>query len=349
MSMEPSPTSARAPDVEHADPTTRAVTQHRYGPPDVLTLTRRPMPVPGPGEVVVDVHAASVNARDWHIMRGEPRLARILDPSAFGLRRPRIPTRGTDLAGVVESVGAAVTRWRPGDAVFGEGVGTCAEHAVASADHLAAVPDRVSFEQAAALPLAATTAMLCVTAAQPRSGSHVLINGASGGVGTFAVQLARSMQLHVTAVVSPRNVKLAEELGADHTFDYTSGDFTDDDQQYDVVVDLVGNRRLGSLRRVVRPGGALVLSGGGVSGAGRTVGPLRLLMGATAAARFLPFHVLTPQATPDTGMLTKIGELVATGQIRPVIDRRFPLEATADAIRYLETEHAKAKVVITIG
>jgi NADPH:quinone reductase-like Zn-dependent oxidoreductase len=176
----------------------------------------------------------------------------------------------------------------------------------------------------------------------------VLINGASGGVGTFAVQLARHLQHHVTAVVSPRNAALAAELGANRIIDYTSSDFTDDDLQYDLVIDLVGNRRLAELRRIIRPGGALVLSGGGVSGDGRTVGPLKLLIGATAAARFLPFQVLTPQASPTSELLTQLGKLVATGRIRPIIDRRFTLEETADAIRYLETEHATAKVLITI-
>lgn len=341
--------AAAASAVEDSGPTTHAVTQERYGAPDVLILSRQPTPLPGPGEVVVGVHAASVNARDWHIMRGEPRLARFLDRSTFAARRPRVPTRGTDLAGVVEAVGEGVTQWRPGDAVFGEGIGTFAEHARAPADQLAAIPDGVTFEEAAALPLAATTAMLCVTAAQPRPGSRVLINGASGGVGTFAVQLAKHLQLHVTAVVSPRNTELARELGADRVIDYTSTDFTDEGHQYDVVIDLVGNRRLSALRQVVSPGGALVLSGGGVSGTGRTVGPLRLLIGATATARFLPFQLLTPQASPTTELLEQIGELVAAKEITPIIDRRFPMEQAPDAIRYLETEHAKAKVVITLG
>jgi NADPH:quinone reductase-like Zn-dependent oxidoreductase len=341
--------AAAARAVEDTGRTTRAVAQQRYGAPDVLTLTRRPMPLPGPGEVVVAVHAASVNARDWHIMRGEPRLARLLDRSTFGARRPRVATRGTDLAGVVEAVGEGVTRWRPGDEVFGEGIGSFAGHARAPAHQLAAVPDGVTFEEAAALPLAATTAMLCVTAAQPAPGSQVLINGASGGVGTFAVQLAKHLQLHVTAVVSPRNTELARKLGADRVIDYTSSDFTDGDRQYDVVIDLVGNRRLRALRQAVKPGGALVLSGGGVSGHGRIVGPLRLLIGATATARFLHFQVLTPQASPTTALLEQIGELVAAKEITPIIDRRFPLEQTADAIRYLETEHAKAKVVLSLA
>lgn len=328
--------------------TTLAITQSRYGSPDALSLTRGPTPRLDPDQVLVRVHAASVNARDWHIMRGEPTLARLLDRKSFSLRGPRDATRGTDVAGVVQAVGSDVTAWRPGDAVFGEGTGTFAEHAVASTDQLATLPTGMTFEHAAALPLAGTTALLCVTAPNPAPGSHVLINGASGGVGTLAVQLAKSMEVHVTAVVSPRNLRLAKTLGADRVIDYTSSDFTDQGRQYDVVIDLVGNHRLRALRRVVRAGGALVLSGGGTSGSGRTVGPMRLLMGAAVAARFLPFRVLTPEARPTTAGLGRIAELVAAGDLRPVIDRTVPLMGTPAAIRYLETEHARAKVVITV-
>jgi NADPH:quinone reductase-like Zn-dependent oxidoreductase len=327
--------------------TTRAVVQHRYGSPDTLTVSSVPKPIPGPDEVLVRIRAASINARDWHEMRGEPRVARLLARDTFGLRGPRRATRGTDLAGIVESVGAGVTRWQPGDAVFGEGAGTLAEHAVAMADQLAAIPNGVTFEQAAALPLAATTAHLCVGAADPAPGTSILINGASGGVGTFAIQVAKSKQMHVTAVVSPRNSELAQRLGADQVIDYTRHDFTHDRAQYDVVLDLVGNRRLRELSRVVLPTGALVLSGGGVSGKGRVIGAMQLLIWAQLSARFSGLRILTPQAKPTTFLLQQVAELVDTGQITPVIDRRFSLEETADAIRYLETQHASAKVVIS--
>jgi NADPH:quinone reductase-like Zn-dependent oxidoreductase len=327
--------------------TTLAVAQDRYGSPDALTLTRAPKPTPGPGDVLVSVKAASVNARDWHVMRGEPRLARLLDPTTFGLRRPRVAVRGTDVAGVIEAVGTGVTRWQPGDPVFGEGVGTFAQHAVVPSDQIAAIPDGVSFEQAAALPLAATTALLCLTAADPAPGSSVLINGASGGVGTFAIQLAKTKQLQVTAVVSSRNVELAAQLGADQVIDYTAEDFTRGPKQYDVVIDLVGNHSLRELRRVVQDGGALVLSGGGLSGEGRVLGPLKLLIWAQLYGRFSSHRILTPQATPDAGLLEHLVELVRTARITSVIDRRFPLDQTGDAIRYLETTHARAKVLIT--
>ena len=206
--------------------TGRAVTQSRYGGPEVLELTRLPRPGPGPAQVLVRVHAASVNARDWHVMRGEPRLARFMDRTVFATRRPRLATRGTDLAGIVAAVGADVTLWKPGDAVFGEGIGTFAEYALASADQLAAVPGGMPFAQAATLPLAATTALLCLDEAGLMPGGEVLINGASGGVGTFAVQLAKVMGLNVTAVVSTRNVPLVRSLGADEVVDYTVTDFT---------------------------------------------------------------------------------------------------------------------------
>jgi len=325
----------------------RAVVQLVYGPPDVLELGTIPTPAPGQGEVLVRVRAASINARDWHVMRGEPRLARLLDRRSFGVRGPRVAVRGTDLAGTVEAVGEGVTRWRAGDHVFGEGTATLADHAVAPADQLAPLPTGMGFEEAAALPLAATTALLCLDAADPTPGASVLLNGASGGVGTFAIQLARSMGLHATAVVSPRNKALADSLGADRVIDYTADDFTRNGSVYDVVVDLVGNRGLSELRRAVRPGGALVLSGGGSSGQGRLVGPLRLLVWGQVYGSIRGLRVLTPQAAPDAGRLARIADLTASGHIVPVIDRRFRLEDAADAIRYMEVHHASGKVVIT--
>jgi NADPH:quinone reductase-like Zn-dependent oxidoreductase len=338
--------TAPRPTTETA--TTLAVGQHRYGSPDVLTLRHVPRPTPGPGEVLVTVKAASLNARDWHVMRGEPRLARLMDLSTFGLRRPRVPIRGTDLAGVVEAVGAGVTRWQPGDAVFGEGAATFAQHAVASADRLAAIPSGVTFEEAAALPLAATTALLCLNAGDPAAGSTVLINGASGGVGTFALQLARTMRLRTTAVVSPRNADLATRLGAEHVIDYTTQDFTRNGHRHDLVIDLVGNRTLQDLGRTVRNRGTLVLSGGGVSGRSRLIGPLGLLIRAQVYSRLTRRRIRTPQALPDTQSLDRLIELTRTRQLRPVIDSTFPLGATADAIRYMETQHTTGKVIITM-
>ena len=349
--MGTQPLESHGPDVRPEDPAPpmgRAIVQKRYGGPEVLRLREQPRPEPRPGEVLVRVHAASVNARDWHVMRGEPRVARLMDRTVFARRGPRVAIRGTDLAGVVAALGEGVTRWKPGDAVFGEGVGTFAHYAVASAGQLAQIPAGTLFDQAAVLPLAASTALLCLDETKIEPGGAVLVNGASGGVGTFAVQAAKAMGLRVTAVVSPRNVALAQSLGADEVVDYTLTDFTRTDRPHDAVVDLVGNRRLRELRRAVRPGGRLVLSGGGTSGEGRIVGPLRLLIGAMAVARFQPFEVVVPESVPTTDTLERIADLVATGQLRPVVDRTFALEEAAAAVRYVETEHARAKVVITV-
>ena len=327
--------------------TSRVVLQNRYGSPDVLHIGRLPRPSPGPGQVLVRVEAASVNARDWHVMRGEPRLARLLDRGTFALRRPRVATRGTDLAGTVEAVGGDVTRWRVGDHVFGEGTATFADHAAVPADQLAPLPSGLGFDEAATLPLAGTTALLCLDAANPAPGQSVLVNGASGGVGTFAIQVAKAMNLEVTAVVSTRNVALAKSMGADRVIDYTVEDFTHTGIQHDVVVDLVGNRGLRELRKVVRPGGALVLSGGGVSGRGRLVGPLRLLVWGRLYGRASGLRVFTPQAAPDSDLLERIAALASTGEVTPVIDRRFRLHDAPEALRYVEVQHASGKVVIT--
>jgi NADPH:quinone reductase-like Zn-dependent oxidoreductase len=326
----------------------RAVQQVRYGGPEVLDLTLRPTPLPMAGQVRVRVHAASLNARDWHVMRGEPRVARLLDRTVFGLRAPREPVRGTDLAGVVDAVGDGVTGWRVGDAVFGEGSGTFADHALASQDQLAALPTGVGFAKAASMPLAASTALLCLDETGLGEGGTVLINGASGGVGTFAVQIAKTLGLHVTAVVSPRNAGLADSLGADEVVDYTASDFTRAGRTYDAVVDLVGNRTLRELGPTVRPGGRLVLSGGGAAGEGRIVGPMRLLMGATAVARFQPFEIRVPQSVPTTDGLRRVAEMVAGGLVRPMVERTFVLEDVPAAIQYVEGTHARAKVVITV-
>lgn len=334
------------PDSREPGSSSTAIVQHRYGPPDLLRPQEIPQPVPGPGEVLVRVRAASINARDWHVMRGEPRLARMVDRETFGLVRPRVAVRGTDLAGTVRAVGAGVARWQPGDRVFGEGIGTLAQYAVASDEQLAAVPESVSFEEAAAIPLAATTAAACLESASPTPGQTILVNGASGGVGTFAIQLAKVMGLKVTAVVSTRNVALARELGADHVIDYRAADFTCHPDRYDIVLDLVGNRPLGDLRDVMSPGGVLVLSGGGVSGQGRLVGPLRLLVLGKLVGRLRGVRIHAPQAKVSASELERLGGLVVSGRIRPVIDRRFTLEHAAGAIEYMETQHARAKVVV---
>ena len=247
----------------------KAIVHDRYGPPGVLRYTDVDEPVPSAGEVLVRVQAAAVNARDWHTMRGDPYLARL----AFGLRRPRVRILGTDFAGRVEAVGPGVTRFGPGDEVYGEAPAAFAEYVAVPADRLDVKPAGPDFGPAAAIPLAGNTALMGLRdAAAVRAGQRVLINGASGGVGTFAVQLARSFGADVTGVCSTRNAGLVRSLGADHVIDYTIEDFSRGAAHYDVVLDLVGNRTLTDLRRALTPTGTLVLSGGGVSGVAASSG-----------------------------------------------------------------------------
>lgn len=329
--------------------TMRALTQDRYGGPDVLHVADVPRPAPGEGEVAVRVEATSVNARDWHVMRGEPRVARLLDRSVFARSAPRVPVRGTDFAGTVVAVGSGVRRWRTGDQVFGEADAAWAECVVAAQDAVAALPSGLSPEEAAALPLAGTTALICLSAGETRSGDRVLINGASGGVGTFAVQMARDMGLHVTAVCSARNAEQARLMGADVVIDYAVDDFCVASDRYELVVDLVGNRSVRALRRLVRPGGTLVLSGGGVPGTGRFIGPIGLLVRAQLLARTPGPRIVVPQARPTTAGLEALAALAQRGALVPVIDRVFNLDDGAEAVRYVETEHARGKVVMVMG
>lgn len=323
----------------------KAIAQNRYGGPDVLAMTDVPEPVPGPDELVVDVRAAAVNAADWHIMRGEPRLAR-LDFSTFGLRAPRQRVRGSDFAGVVRAVGAAVTGFAVGDEVFGEGSGSFAEQVVAKAEATAAKPPEIGFEEAATLPMAGTTALLLLRSGGVESGRTVLVNGASGGVGTFAVQIARARGAHVTAVCSTRNVEQARSLGAHEVVDYTREDFAVSGRTYDAVVDLVGNRSLRELRRATAPEGTVVLSGGGVAGEARWVGPLGLMSRGALGNRLGRGRTAIPLAKANTADLEELASLVVSGAVKPAVERTFDITAAADAVRHLETEHARGKLVL---
>lgn len=323
----------------------RAWVQDEYGTWEVLRLAEVPEPVPGPGEVLVRVAAASLNAADWHLMRGEPRVAR-LDRSMFGRRAPRNPVRGRDLAGTVVAVAPDVTGWAVGDEVLGEHEGTLAELAVVPAACLVRRPPSVSVVDAAALPLAATTAAVCLDAGAVGAGTRVLVVGASGGVGTFAVQLAVARGAEVTGVCSTRNLDLVASLGAAHCLDYTRGDVERCSSTYDVVLDLVGNRSLRALRRLVAPGGTAVLSGGGNPGEGGYLGPMGLFAHALLAGRLLGLRTRIPMAKPDAARLAELVAMVERGELRPVIDRVHPFEQAAAAMRHLEVEHARGKVVV---
>ncbi|MFF2365165.1 NAD(P)-dependent alcohol dehydrogenase [Streptomyces sp. NPDC058122] len=323
----------------------KAIAHDRYGSPDVLELREVDMPTVADHEVLVRVHAASVNARDWHLMRGDPYLARL----ALGLSGPKTKIRGTDFAGRVEAVGKAVRRFRPGDEVFGEVDGAFAEYVCARDDVLEPKPAALSFEQAAALPLAGNTALMGLRdLGQVASGHEVLINGASGGVGTFAVQIAKAFGAEVTGVCSARNAELVRSLGADHVVDYAREDFTRNGRRYDVVFDLVGNHSLAEFRRALKPTGTLVLSGGGVFEGGSVVGPMALLIKGQVMSRFARHRLLVLTATPSRENLATLRELADSKKLTPVIDRTYPLSEAPEAIRYLEGEHARSKVVITV-
>jgi NADPH:quinone reductase-like Zn-dependent oxidoreductase len=326
----------------------KAVVQERYGGPDVLRVAVVRRPVPQRGQVLVRVEASSVNARDWHVMRGEPRVARLLDRSVFARTAPTVPVRGTDFAGTVVAVGDGVTRWRTGDRIFGEAEAAWAEYLVAAHDAVAAVPGDVPAAAAAALPLAATTARMCLSAGQPFSGPRLLINGASGGVGTFALQMARDMGLQVTAVCSARNADQARLMGAHRVVDYATDDFCATRERYDLVVDLVGNRPVRALRGLLEPTGTLVLSGGGVPGSGRFVGPIGLLARAQLMARTPGPRIVVPQARPTTTGLEEIAGLARCGVLVPVIDQVFGIDDAAQAMSYVETEHPRGKVVLAV-
>jgi NADPH:quinone reductase-like Zn-dependent oxidoreductase len=326
----------------------RALVQDIYGRSEVLRLEDVDRPELQAGEVLVRIAAASVNAADWHIMRGEPRIARLMDRSTFGRKGPHERIRGRDFAGTIEAVGPGVTGWQVGEKVLGEDQATLAEYAAVPQACLARKPEALSFEDAAALPLAAVTADLCLTRGRVEAGHRVLVIGASGGVGMFAVQLAVARDATVTGVCRTRNIDLVTSLGATEVVDYTRTDFTRTGASYDVVLDLVGNRNLRDLRRIVAEDGRLVLSGGGNPGEGKYLGPIGLMAKGRILGRLLGLRVQIPLATPDAERLTDLAAMAARGEIRPVIDRSYPLADAAAAIRHLEVEHARGKIVVTI-
>jgi NADPH:quinone reductase-like Zn-dependent oxidoreductase len=325
----------------------KAIAQDRYGSPDILELRDIDRPVPADHEVLVRVHAAAVNALDWHYMRGDPYVARV----TMGLGGPKQKIRGRDFAGRVEAAGKDVRAFQPGDEVFGDVDGAFAEYVTVAAAHVEAKPANLTFEQAAAIPVAGRTALKGLRdVGQVRPGQRVLVNGASGGVGTFAVQVGKVLGAEVTAVCSTRNVDLVSSLGADNVIDYTKDDFTRGGQRHDVVLDLVGNRSLGDLRRALTPDGTLILSGGGVSRGGSVFGPLSLMVRSQVVAKFVRRQrILLLEPPPDKALLVSLREFAEEGRLTPVIDRTYKLEEAPDAIRYLETEHARAKVVITVA
>jgi NADPH:quinone reductase-like Zn-dependent oxidoreductase len=325
----------------------KAIAQDRYGAPDALELRDVDRPAVGDRDVLVRVHAASANPYDLHFMRGLPYIVRVAGSRAgFGLRGPKLHIRGRDLAGVVEAVGTLVTERRPGDEVYGVGLGTLAGCACASEGELAPKPANLTFVQAAAMPVAAVTALRALRDyGRIRPGQTVLINGAAGGVGTFAVQIAKSFGANTTGVCSARNTDMVRSIGADHVIEYTAEDFTRGPNRYDLILDLVGNHSVSDCRRALEPQGMLLLSHGGRS---NWTGPIGQIFSALLASRFTSQKLLAFTAHVTKEDLVVLKELAEGGKVTPVIDRTYPLSESPDALRYLEAGHARGKIVITV-
>jgi NADPH:quinone reductase-like Zn-dependent oxidoreductase len=324
----------------------KAIVQERFGPPDVLRLVDADPPEVGADDVLVRVHAAALNPYDWHIMRGDPLVARLM--GEVGLRRPKARVAGVDAAGRVEAVGGNVRGLRPGDEVLGFCRGAFAEYARAQADKVVPKPARLTFEQAAAVPMAGTTALRGIRdVGAVRAGDRVLVNGAAGGVGTYAVQIAAALGAEVSGVCSTRNVELVRSIGAAHVIDYTTENFTDGRAHYDVILDNVGNRPLSQLRRALTPTGILVLNGGGSPG--HVLGPVGSILRAMVVNRLVRERLrLLPHEQKREQLLTLTG-LIEAGKLTPVLDRTYPLADTAEGLRRVEQGHVRGKVVITVA
>jgi len=326
----------------------KAIRFYSYGPPEVLELKEIDVPAVGDDDVLIRVKAASVNPLDWHFMRGEPYMVRIL----AGLSRPKASAArlGADMAGSVEAVGKNVTEFQPGDDVFGglDERGTLAEYVSIRRDGaVLKKPARLTYEQAASVPVAAFTALQALRdQGRLKAGQQVLINGASGGVGTFVVQIAKALGAEVTAVCSTQNVETAAAIGADRVIDYTREDFTRADRRYDLLVDIAGSKTLSQTRRMLVPKGVLVMVGG--PNKGRLIGPLGRSLRMASLNPVVSQRMVFFLAHQNKDDLTVLRELVESGKVTPVIDRTYPLAETADAIGYLEQGHAKGKVVVTM-
>lgn len=321
----------------------KAIVYTQYGPPDVLELKEVEKPTPKDDEVLIEVHAASVNALEWHIVTADIPLVRLMNGGFF---KPKNPSLGADVAGRVAAVGKDVREFRPGDEVFGDifGRGSYAEYAAAPERLLAPKPANLSFEEAAAVPVAGITALQGLRdVGQIQAGQKVLIQGASGGVGTFAVQIAKAFDAEVTAVCSTRNLDQARRLGADHVIDYTKEDFTKSGQRYDLILAANGYHPLAAYKRALTPRGVYVMAGGTPAQIFQPLllGPLMSEKGGRKMGGV--------SAKPSRKDLLVLKELIESGKVTPAIDQRFPLEQAAEALRYLGQGHARAKVVITVA
>ena len=324
----------------------KAIVYYNYGSPDVLQLEEIEKPVPNDNQVLVKIQAVSVNPFDWHFMEGVPYLARLL---GFGPLKPTSPRLGVDFSGTVEAVGKNITQFKPGDEVFGGKVGAYAEYVVIAEKYLAMKPANITFEQAGSVQIAGLTALQGLRdKGKVQPGQKVLINGASGGVGTFAVQIAKTMGAHVTGVCSGRNIELVRSLGADHVIDYTKEDFTKSGQRYDVIIDNVGNRSLSENRRVLNPNGKYVLIGGGGVNDNRWMGPIGPVIKTLLLKPFISQEMKMMMADVTKEDLTHMAHLMQSGKVTPVIDKTYPFSEIREAIRYVETGRARGKVAVTL-
>jgi len=331
-----------APELTSNANTMKAITYRCYGSADVLNFEKVEKPKPADGEVLVKIKTAAVNPLDWHYMRGSPYIMRLM---GAGIGKPKDQRLGVDFAGTVEAVGKNVTRFKPGDEVFGGGSGAFAEFLTVADDRsIVAKPANVSFEEAAAVPIAAITALQALRdKGKIKSGQHVLINGASGGVGTFAVQIAKSFGAEITGVCSGRNAEMVRSIGADHVIDYKKEDYTESSHQYDLIVDMVGNHSLSKNRRVMKPGGTLVIVGGEK---GDWIGPLAAPIKAMMYSPFVEEEFVNLMARMRQSDLAVLADLMKAGKLRPVLDRSYALSEVPTAIRYSEEGRARGKIII---
>jgi NADPH:quinone reductase-like Zn-dependent oxidoreductase len=332
-----------APAISDGATTMRAITYRCYGSPDVLTFEDIEKPSPGNGEILVKVVAAAVNPLDWHYVRGTPYFLRLM----AGLGAPDDTSLGVDFAGTVEAVGSDVTRFKPGDEVFGGANGAFAEYVTVAADGAVVMkPAEITFEQAASAPIAAITALQALRdVGKLTAGQKVLINGASGGVGTFAVQIAKSLGAEVTGVNSTRNVEMVRSIGADHVFDYRKEDYTESGQQFDLIIDMVGNHSLSKNRRALTADGNFVIVGGEK---GNWLGPMMAPIKALFLSPFVDQEFAMFVAEMNQPDLETLGELMQDGTVTPVIDSRYPLSDVAAAIRHSEEGHTRGKIIINV-
>lgn len=321
----------------------KVIVCHHYGSPDLLKCEEFEKPAPGDNEVLIKVRAASVNPLDWHLKRGTPYISRLMT----GLRKPKDPRLGVDVAGQVEAVGKDITQFKPGDEVFGSCRGAFAEYVCTSESALVIKPDNITFEQAASVPVAALTSLQGLRdKGQVQPGQKILINGAAGGVGTFAVQIAKSLGADVTGVCSTKNVEMVRSIGADRVIDYTQENFTKGTQRYDLIFDLVANHSLSAIRRVLNPKG--IYLGAGVLGIRSLIGVLIRLITVPVLSWFVSQKLIMVMAKRSKEDLTVMRELMETGKVIPVIDKRYRLSEVPEAIRLMETHHAQGKIVVTL-